>query len=171
MLLNGFGCFSLVNACIKMLVMISDNQSQKHLPCLNDVRFLSFLQTSHVKRHMAVHMERRPYVCDICGRGFAYPCELKSHVEKHKRSKDNMCDTCGAAFDNPIRLKAHVQVSHRDEADLTCKECGKRYTYPSQLRDHMIKHSGKRPYMCGECGMEFMKVVVFSTLMQKVKKI
>ena len=42
--------------------------------------------------------------------------------------------------------------------DVTCKTCGKVFVYPSQLKDHEIKHSGKRPFICGECGMDFMKV-------------
>lgn len=119
----------------------------------------AFTQSSHVKRHMAVHMARRPHVCDLCDRGFVYPSELKAHREKHKNGdKDNACEKCGDTFESMQRLKQHKATVHKDVSDMTCSVCGKMFTYPSQLRDHMLKHGGKRPYICTECGMDFMKV-------------
>jgi len=54
----------------------------------------TFTQASHVKRHMAVHMERRSHVCTLCNRSFAYPSELKAHAERHKvQLKSHQCDT------------------------------------------------------------------------------
>lgn len=41
---------------------------------------------------------------------------------------------------------------------LQCRYCDRRFKYPSQLKDHMHTHNGHRPYMCTECGMDFMKV-------------
>ena len=41
---------------------------------------------------------------------------------------------------------------------LMCRYCDRRFRYPSQLKDHMQTHNGQRPYMCTECGMDFMKV-------------
>ena len=118
----------------------------------------AFSQASHVKRHMAVHMERRPHVCHLCDRGFVYPSELKAHHDKHKNAKGNTCEDCGDTFESMRRLKQHKATVHKDVSDVTCGVCGKVFTYPSQLRDHMLKHGGKRPYMCTECGMDFMKV-------------
>ena len=117
-----------------------------------------FTQGSHLKRHLAVHMEKRPNVCTICDRGFVYPSELKSHMEKHAIGVQYPCDSCGDNFDSAKKLKQHLASSHGNVADLTCKECGKVFPYPSQLRDHMVKHSGKRPFQCGECGTYFLKV-------------
>ena len=67
-------------------------------------------QASHAKRHMAIHMERRPYACDICDRGFAYPSELKAHKEKHNKAKDSTCEVCGEGFETPKKLQQHEQV-------------------------------------------------------------
>ncbi len=127
----------------------------------------TFTQASHVKRHMAIHMDRRPYVCEVCNRGFAYPSELKAHGQKHKKKEENTCEECTEGFENQKQLKNHQRTCHRNVADLTCKECGKVYMYPSQLRDHLIKHSSTRPYMCGECGMEFMKVREWSIIINE----
>ena len=129
-----------------------------------------FTQASHVKRHMAVHMEQRPHVCDLCDRGFVYPSELKAHREKHKTGTGNACGLCSDTFESRRRLKQHKETVHKDESDVTCGECARTFTYPSQLRDHMLKHGGKRAHMCTECGMDFMKVRYCKGLC-KVKKI
>lgn len=71
---------------------------------------------------------------------------------------EHTCEDCGATFDVIEKLRKHKSAEHRDAAALVCKVCGKAYTYPSQLRDHVMKHEGTRPYICGECGMDFMKV-------------
>lgn len=47
------------------------------------------------------------------------------------------------------------------DGKLLCRFCDRRFRYPSQLKDHMQSHSGHRPYMCTECGMDFMKVTDF----------
>ncbi len=117
-----------------------------------------FTQASHVKRHMAIHMDNRPHICDICDRGFIYPSELKAHKEKHANGRENSCDICGETFHTPKKLKQHMTMAHRNSEDLTCQDCGKSFSYPSQLRDHRMKHEGKRPFICGECGLDFMKV-------------
>ena len=59
---------------------------------------------------MAIHMERRPYACDICDRGFAYPSELKAHKEKHNKAKDSTCEICGEGFESAKKLQHHEQV-------------------------------------------------------------
>lgn len=45
------------------------------------------------------------------------------------------------------------------DGKLLCRYCDRRFRYPSQLKDHMQSHSGHRPYICTECGMDFMKVI------------
>ena len=120
----------------------------------------AFTQASHVKRHMAVHMERRPHACDLCDRGFVYPSELRVHRERHKNGAGNACEECSETFESLRRLKQHKATVHKDASDVTCGVCAKTFTYPSQLRDHMFKHGGKRSHMCTECGMDFMKVRV-----------
>ena len=119
-----------------------------------------FTQASHLKRHMATHMQQRPHVCNACGRGFAFPSELKFHMDRHNNGQENLCDVCQEKFETPRKLKMHKATAHKDTEPLTCKECGKVCTFPSQLRDHMMRHEGTRPYTCAKCGMCFMKVTM-----------
>ena len=71
------------------------------------VYLITFLQVSHLKRHQAVHLgDNKPYKCDICGRGFAYPSELRVHKERHVPGRDK-CVECGDEFGSPRLLKQH----------------------------------------------------------------
>jgi uncharacterized Zn-finger protein len=57
-------------------------------------------------------------------------------------------------------LKQH-EVIHENADSInghTCSFCNRTFRYPSQLRDHIVTHSNSRPYICTECGMDFMKV-------------
>ena len=77
---------------------------------------------------------------------------------------EQVCEECGATCDGGAdALRRHKLAEHRStgtapEARLACKVCAKVYAYPSQLRDHAARHNGDRPYICGECGVDFMKV-------------
>ena len=119
-----------------------------------------FTQISHLKRHLTLHMERRPCTCNICDKGFAFPSELKLHIERHRNGQPNICDECQETFNTPRKLKQHKRTVHRHNAvDLTCKDCGRIFTYRSQLRDHVMSiHEEHRPFSCPECGMNFTKV-------------
>ena len=83
------------------------------------------------------------------------------------------CKLCDSTFDSCEGLRSHRLQAHRcrdqrvmvntsggavSAGSLTCNICSKVFTYPSQLRDHAMKHEGRRPFMCTECGMDFMKV-------------
>ena len=61
---------------------------------------------------------------------------------------------------NIYRILLIFQATHEDREDLNCADCGRGFRYPSQLRDHMMCHSGTRPHICPECGMDFMKVCI-----------
>ena len=127
-------------------------------PHVCDICQKGFTQISHLKRHQAVHCDSKPYICDICNRGFAYPSELRIHKDKHIPGKDK-CVDCGKEFSNQKELREHMDThDHGIRHDLTCQHCGRTFRFPSQLRDHMMTHAGARPYMCTECGMDFMKV-------------
>uniref|UniRef100_A0A3Q3FQ76 C2H2-type domain-containing protein n=1 Tax=Labrus bergylta TaxID=56723 RepID=A0A3Q3FQ76_9LABR len=38
-----------------------------------------------------------------------------------------------------------------------CPECGKAFRINSELKKHMMVHTGERPYSCPMCGKKFTK--------------
>lgn len=108
----------------------------------------SFAQMIHLKRHILTHDNKQPYCCKACVKGFALMSELQSHLELHKRQP-----TINNDFAVPTFGKEPEQP-----ADLKCEVCGRKFLFPSQMKDHMLTHSQVRRFECTICKMKFLKV-------------
>ncbi|XP_036614027.1 zinc finger protein 23-like [Trichosurus vulpecula] len=98
--------------------------------------------------------ELRPYVCQICGKGFRKPNLLSKHKVIHRQEKPYICQECGMAFIQLLRLKRHQQT-HSGERPFYCDECGGTFTRLSSLQRHQRIHTGEKPYSCVYCGHSF----------------
>jgi DNA-directed RNA polymerase subunit RPC12/RpoP len=65
------------------------------------------------------------------------------------------CKECGKQFANPTNLKLHVKTVHLKEFRFSCEICGMGFTHMSHKRIHMRGHTGERPYKCEICGESF----------------
>ena len=74
------------------------------------------LKKVHYSRHMVdVHTEKRPYLCDTCGRGFKRNDALRQHrlihLDKSARQYPYYCSVCGKGFRTPVSTVSFSYIS------------------------------------------------------------
>lgn len=81
---------------------------------------------------------------------------LLQHLGHHAAhsAKPYRCDDCGKSFTWNSELKRHTRV-HTGERPYICGECGNCFGRQSTLKLHQRIHTGEKPYQCSHCGKCF----------------
>lgn len=107
--------------------------------------------------HKRNHNRPEFFICDQCGKNFAYRCTLKVHMQIHTGEKKSFeCDVCNAKLSCKINLGRHKLI-HTNEKPLKCDECGKGFRKKELLKVHKMSHSGERPFKCTKCEKSFYR--------------
>jgi Zinc finger, C2H2 type. len=109
-----------------------------------------------LRDHMNIHSGMKPYTCLECGRAFAQRASLKQHTKTHGGYKPFPCPECHLAFYGRGDLKKHMR-KHTGERPFVCEVCGESYAQSSHLNVHRRSHTGERPFICDICGRGFTK--------------
>ncbi|KAL6091884.1 hypothetical protein STEG23_002810 [Scotinomys teguina] len=88
------------------------------------------------------------------GRSLSSLLQCLSHQAARSAKKPYKCDDCGKSFTWNSELKRHKRV-HTGERPYICGECGNCFGRQSTLKLHQRIHTGEKPYQCSLCGKSF----------------
>lgn len=125
-----------------------------------------FKTSSRLRCHERIHSGEKPHVCKTCKKGFTRSSHLRLHERIHSKEKPYACKACNKAFARLDHCKAH-EIIHSQENPHVSKTSRKEFSRLVNLNVHKNIHtveqydlridSGKRPYICYECGKTFTK--------------
>ncbi|XP_059170858.1 uncharacterized protein LOC131952276 [Physella acuta] len=96
----------------------------------------------------------KPFPCYECGKFYTTERILKSHVEsKHIQRRLYTCDQCDFSTFHRTAMYPHKKI-HKDR-EFNCAICGNSFTLLQTLNNHMLTHSGKKPFSCFICDCHF----------------
>ncbi|XP_060804764.1 zinc finger and SCAN domain-containing protein 12 isoform X2 [Amyelois transitella] len=113
-----------------------------------------FNRTNHLKDHMKIHTDDRPYECSVCHRRFIQKINLKNHIMTHTGEKPFECGICSSGFIAKSDFKRHMNT-HNEERNFECDLCHRRFTQMPYLKAHLSTHTSEKPYECNICQRRF----------------
>jgi len=105
--------------------------------------------------------------CNICFLKFEAPVQLRKHLRSHSKSKPFKCEICKKHFVSKSNLTTHKRLHDGTALRYECTQCEKKFSHPSEVKQHMVVHTGIRAYSCKQCGNKYGRYPSLWKHMQK----
>ena len=73
----------------------------------------------------------------------------------NKNIRIRICRHCSERFTRPAQVNRHLLKSHHEGTWLTCHICQKKFSHSGNLKEHVRRHEGVKPYVCCDCSKRF----------------
>ncbi|XP_059054703.1 gastrula zinc finger protein XlCGF57.1-like isoform X2 [Achroia grisella] len=99
---------------------------------------------------------KKTFICSTCNKGYSTVGGLRVHMRfVHGNAKPHICNYCGKKFTAPSYLKTHL-IKHTGEKNFKCDICSNRFVSKEALLYHTRRHTGEKPYSCTMCNERFV---------------
>ncbi|KAJ8941341.1 hypothetical protein NQ318_004785 [Aromia moschata] len=120
-----------------------------------------FLRLNYLEMHRTYGCSANPHrsrpLCDFCGKKFCQPQKLKMHIKRMHSDfsevlREFQCKSCLKILGSRAALQRHLKEVHQKQVEdaCSCSRCGKRFQNKSNLKIHMLTHSGIKPFSWGQ---------------------
>ncbi|CAL8068288.1 unnamed protein product [Orchesella dallaii] len=119
------------------------------------------LTSNHAQEQATSKMEVHEEVverqaCKKCG---SLIKNLAGHMQQSHPKKEDLrfdCLECGKKFVYPTRLRQHQLSKHGEGKKMKCERCEELFKTKREITDHVnSKHLNTKPHKCPQCGMDF----------------
>ncbi|KAK4313277.1 hypothetical protein Pmani_015359 [Petrolisthes manimaculis] len=109
----------------------------------------------NLSKHMVLHKEKKPFVCNLCGAEFNAKRDKHHHyLQHHTKERPNVCHICGKGYVDSNYLHEHM-VFHQQERSFSCDVCGKLFHTIRCVARHKKRHGKDRNFDCEQCFRSF----------------
>ncbi|XP_061580532.1 mucin-5AC-like [Cololabis saira] len=106
------------------------------------------------KHLVMVHSKIKPFVCQLCNKGYYSKREVEVHIRSHTGERPFHCHLCEKKFKRRVELNTHLRW-HNGEKRHWCPYCEKGFLDYNNLKRHKYTHTGEKPYSCPHCSKQF----------------